>query len=353
MAKSTEKDEREQQSEQPQTESDLGSSQAVETKASPAAKRKNNSKSGQKRTVAKRGSASKAAAPDVNSSESIWKTNDYKSGVKPVWCPGCGHYGSLSAFYKGLAACDVDPKNLVIVSGIGCSGRFSHFVKGYCFHVLHGRVLPVCQGIAASTGGYDLKVFGISGDGDALAIGGGHLPHAARRNPNMVYMILDNAIYGLTKGQFSPTTRQSAITSSSPFGVTENRLDPLSLLLGYNVSFVARGFSANNKQLGTIMSQAIQHRGFSVVHVLSPCVSFNKEISYDFLSERVKPLPDDFDSSNKVAAFRFAQDTEKIYTGVFYKEDRPTLQEYHTNAIKQAQKKKNAGDIDALLDTFR
>ncbi len=275
---------------------------------------------------------------------------DYKSGVKPIWCPGCGHYGSLAAFYKGLALNNLDPKNLVIVSGIGCSGRFSHFVKGYGFHVLHGRVLPVCQGIAASTQG--LLVCGISGDGDALAIGGGHLPHAARRNPNMVYMILDNSIYGLTKGQFSPTTFQGAKTVTSPYGVTEARLDPLSLLLGYNVSFVARGFSADNKMLREIMSAAIQHRGFSVVHVLSPCVSFNKEVTYDYLSERVTALPEDFDSTNKVSAFRYAQDPEKIYAGIFYQEERPTLQDYHSQAIESACRDSQAGDLEAVLNRY-
>ncbi len=276
---------------------------------------------------------------------------DYKSGVKPVWCPGCGHYGSLSAFFKGLSENGIDPKDLVIISGIGCSGRFSHFVKGYGFHVLHGRVLPVAQGICASTRG--LLVCGVSGDGDALAIGGGHLPHAARRNPNMVYMILDNSIYGLTKGQFSPTTRQDTVTTTSPFGVTEKRLDPLSLLLGYDASFVARGFSANNNQLATIMTEAIRHPGFAVVHVLSPCVTFNRQVTYDFLHANCKELPPDYDPSNKVNAFTYAQDPDKIYTGIFYRENRPTLQNYHDNAIQCARKTAHAGDLEHLLSTFK
>ena len=276
---------------------------------------------------------------------------DYKSGVKPVWCPGCGHYGCLSAFYKGLVQNEINPKDLTLVSGIGCSGRFSHFVRGYCFHVLHGRVLPTCQGIAAAADP-GVVVCGISGDGDALAIGGGHLPHTARRNPNMVYIILDNSIYGLTKGQFSPTTRHGMRTATSPYGVTEKRLDPLSLLLAYDASFVARGFSANNKQLANIMARAIRHRGFSVVHVLSPCVTFNKEITYDYLSQNTKELPEDFDESNKVDAFKYAQDESAIYTGVFYHENRPTLQEYHDEAIKTARKDPNAGDLEHLLNTF-
>lgn len=295
------------------------------------------------------------AAKDASSEKKDKKIkrsiSEYRSGVKPVWCPGCGHYGSLSGFFKGLVENDIDPKNLTLVSGIGCSGRFSHFVKGYCFHVLHGRVLPVCQGIAAATSG--LMVCGISGDGDALAIGGGHLPHAARRNPHMVYMILDNAIYGLTKGQFSPTTGQNVVTASSPFGVTETRMDPLSLLLAYNASFVARGFSANNKQLAHIMAEAIRHRGFSVVHVLSPCVTFNKEITYDYLSQNVRPLPDDFDPTNKVDAFTYAQSPEAIYTGIFYREDRMTLQDYHASSYKIAQEDTNAGNLDYLLGTFK
>ncbi|RJO68672.1 MAG: 2-oxoacid:ferredoxin oxidoreductase subunit beta [Myxococcales bacterium] len=283
-------------------------------------------------------------------SERIRKPGDYKSGVKPVWCPGCGHYGALSAFYKAVAACGVDPKDLVIISGIGCSGRFSHFVKGYGFHVLHGRVLPVCQGIAASTKG--LLVCGISGDGDALAIGGGHVPHAARRNPNMVYIVLDNSIYGLTKGQFSPTTRERTKTSTSPFGVTEGCLDPLSLFLGYNASFVARGFSANSKQLSEMLAEAIRHPGFAVVHVLSPCVTFAKHQTYDSLSERIRLLPEDFDPSNKVAAFRYAQDQEALYTGIFYRELRPTLQDHHNRAIDEARHDPSAGDFEKLLDSY-
>lgn len=298
-------------------------------------------------------SEAKGEQPDSTAAKDAQKflPTDYKSGVKPVWCPGCGHYGSLSAFFKGLAENGIDPKDLVIVSGIGCSGRFSHFVKGYGFHVLHGRVLPVAQGICASTKG--LLVCGVSGDGDALAIGGGHLPHAARRNPNMVYMILDNAIYGLTKGQFSPTTDQETITVTSPYGVLEQRMDPLSLLLGYNVSFVARGFSANNKQLAGIMAEAIRHKGFSVVHVLSPCVSFNKQMTYDFLHTHTEELPEEFDQTNKVDAFSYAQNNEKIYTGIFYRESRPTLEDYHTGAIERATQTPEAGDMEALLDTFK
>jgi len=325
----------------------------VEAKKAPAkapATKKANGKAAAKNGKANGKSPSKPNG-NGNGNGSGFTVKDYKSGVKPVWCPGCGHFGSLSAFYKGLVANEIDPKNMALISGIGCSGRFSHFVKGYCFHVLHGRVLPVCQGIAASTRG--LTVVGISGDGDALAIGGGHLPHAARRNPNMVYMILDNAIYGLTKGQFSPTTKQNSVTASSPYGVTEDRIDPLSLLLGYNASFVARGWSANNKQLAMIMAEAIKHRGFSVVHVLSPCVTFNKEITYDYLSSKTVELPEDYDPSNKVKAFKYAQDPEKIYTGIFYKEERPTLQQYHASALETAQQSEHAGNWDHLLDGFR
>lgn len=306
-------------------------------------------KNNEKKTVSKQVKTDKNGKQTEDKKRTV---QDYKSGVKPVWCPGCGHYGALSAFYKGLVTNEINPKDLTLVSGIGCSGRFSHFVRGYCFHVLHGRVLPTCQGIAASAKP-GVVVCGISGDGDALAIGGGHLPHTARRNPNMVYIILDNSIYGLTKGQFSPTTRHGMNTATSPYGVTEKRLDPLSLLLAYDASFVARGFSANNKQLANIMARAIKHRGFSVVHVLSPCVTFNKEITYDFLSQNTKELPDDYDETNKVDAFKYAQDPSSIYTGVFYHENRPTMQEYHDEAIKTAKKDPNAGDLEYLINNFR
>ena len=218
----------------------------------------------------------------------VMKPKDYKSDVAPIWCPGCGDFGDLAAFTQALAALKTDPKDLCIVSGIGCSGRFSHFIKSYAYHTAHGRALPTAIGVKAANP--DLSVFVVGGDGDGLSIGGGHIPHAARRNPDITYMILDNAIYGLTKGQGSPTSPTGMVTPTTPFGLEDPPLDPLRMFLSYGISFVARGFSSDVKGTAKLIEEASRHKGFSVLQLISPCPTFNKVITFDFMKDSVAPF---------------------------------------------------------------
>lgn len=254
------------------------------------------------------------------------KPKDYKSDVDPIWCPGCGDFGDLAAFTQALSALQLDPKDICIVSGIGCSGRFSHFIKCYAYHTAHGRALPTAVGVKASRP--DLNVFVVGGDGDGVSIGGGHIPHAARRNPDLTYLILDNAVYGLTKGQGSPTSPVGMVTGTTPFGLEDPPLDPLRMFLSYGISFVARGFSSDVKGVSKLLQEAVAHKGFSIIQLISPCPTFNKVITFDFMKERVAPIPEDHDPTSIDAAFELALDRERIFTGVFYRNDGlPTLEE--------------------------
>lgn len=254
------------------------------------------------------------------------KAKDYKNDVEPIWCPGCGDFGDLAAFTQALAVMQLDPKDICIVSGIGCSGRFSHFIRGYAYHTAHGRALPTAIGVKAANP--KLHVFVVGGDGDGFSIGGGHIPHAARRNADITYLIIDNAVYGLTKGQVSPTSPVGMVSGTTPFGLEDPPLDPLPMLLSYGVSFVARGFSSDVKQVSKLVQEAVAHRGFSIVHLISPCPTFNQVITFDFMKGRVTPIPDDHDPTSLDAAFRLALNRDHYYTGVFYRNNAlPTMEQ--------------------------
>jgi len=252
------------------------------------------------------------------------KASEYKTSLKPIWCPGCGDFGALTAFYNAFSEAGLDPKDVAIISGIGCSGRFGYFVKSYGFHVVHGRVLPIAMGTKISNS--DLHVFGISGDGDSLAIGGGHIPHMARRNMKMVYVILDNAIYGLTKGQASPTSPLAMKTGTTPAGGFEKPVDPVLLMLAYGVTFVGRAYTAKHKTVSNLLVKAINHDGFAVIHAISPCPTFNKNVTFKSVSQLVEDIPEDHDPTNKMKAMELAMAKEKLYLGLFYQSEEPTLE---------------------------
>jgi 2-oxoglutarate ferredoxin oxidoreductase subunit beta len=279
------------------------------------------------------------------------KPKDYKSDVTPIWCPGCGDFGDLAAFTQALSTLQVDPKDLCIVSGIGCSGRFSHFIKSYSYHTAHGRALPTAVGVKAASP--DLMVFVVGGDGDGLSIGGGHIPHAARRNPDITYMILDNSIYGLTKGQVSPTSPIGMLTGTTPFGLEDPPLDPLRMFLSYGVTFVARGFSSDVKGTAALILEAVKHRGFSVLQLISPCPTFNKVITFESMKERVAPLPESHDPTDLGAAMTMALDRERVYTGVFYRaEGVPTMDEKLDHQRKLTMDKRPR-TIEGIFETFK
>jgi len=247
----------------------------------------------------------------------------YRTDALPIWCPGCGYYGITHGLTNALNVLEIENRNLVVISGIGCAGRFPFFVNGYGFHAIHGRALPVACGVKISSP--EFTVVAITGDGDALAIGGGHLPHAIRRNVDITMILFDNGIYGLTKGQSSPTTPQGQVTGTHPYGNPDAPLNPLLLALAYGASFVGSGYAGEPHALGELMKQALSHRGFSFVCVVSPCVTFDHvNITYDRMREKWYPVPNDHDTRDRRAAMDLALAEDINFYGLLYQDDRAT-----------------------------
>ena len=241
---------------------------------------------------------------------------DYRTDELPTWCPGCGYFGITHAIVQTCHELGLKNEEVCAVSGIGCAGRYPIFMKAYGFHTLHGRAVPVATGIKLAR--EDLTVFVVSGDGDCLGIGGGHLPHVARKNIDITLFLFDNGIYGLTKGQSSPTTPQGQGTSSHNAGNPDTPLRPISLALAYGASFVARGFAGDVEGMKNIFKQAIQHKGFSFIHLVSPCVTFDKEnITWKGLRGQFIEVPPTHDVTDHEAAVRLAADPRHI-TGIYY-----------------------------------
>jgi 2-oxoglutarate ferredoxin oxidoreductase subunit beta len=251
----------------------------------------------------------------------------YKGPVSPDWCPGCGDYGVLRSVQEAAGKNGVAPKDLLIVSGIGCSSNLPGFIHAYGIHSLHGRAVPVATG--AHLANTDLKVVITGGDGDGYGIGIGHLLHAMRRNLDVTYVVMDNQIYGLTTGQASPTTSKGHVTKSTPVGNAETPLNPLALAIASGATYVARGFSGEAKLLTDLIAGGIAHKGFALIDVFSPCVTYNKINTYPFFKERVYKLedenwePSDFHKS-LTKAYEWG---DRIPLGVIYKTDQPTYED--------------------------
>jgi 2-oxoglutarate ferredoxin oxidoreductase subunit beta len=254
-----------------------------------------------------------------------YKTSDYKSSVKPSWCPGCGHYSVLNAMINAFVELQLPPENLVVASGIGCSSRIPYFINSYGFHSVHGRALPLAVGIKAANP--KIRVVVAGGDGDGFSIGGNHILHTARKNPDMTYIVMDNAIYGLTKGQNSPTSPVELHTKVNPYESIDEKLNPILIALGNNTSFIARSCSADIKGLSQLILQGMEHRGFAFIQVMSPCVQYNTEVTYDSLKKNLQPLPENHDVTDRAAAVYLALQKSPMYTGIFYKVIRPTLKD--------------------------
>ena len=250
---------------------------------------------------------------------------DY-NGLIPAWCPGCGNFGILAAVKKTLVELNLDPHDILLVSGIGQAGKLPHYTKGNVFNSLHGR--PVPPAIGAKLANRELTVIAISGDGDGYGEGGNHFVHAARRNHDITYLVHNNQIYGLTKGQTSPTSDIGFVTKTTPQGAPPP-INPITLAIAAGASFVARAFAGDIDYLSQIIKQGINHRGFALIDILQPCVSFNHKNTYQWYKERVYKLEQDgnYDISDKNAAFKKAQEWgEHIPIGVFFREDRPTYE---------------------------
>ena len=268
---------------------------------------------------------------------------EYRNDYNPNWCPGCGDYGVLRSIATAFQEIGLRNEQIVMVSGIGCNGRFPHNFKTYGIHTLHGRVLPVAQGIHIANP--ELCVVGIAGDGDAFAIGGGHVPHTARRNPDLAYIVLDNGIYGQTKGQPSPTTPLGFKTKVTPDGNQEDPIDISRLALAFGVSFLARGFPGKHNHLAHLIAEGIRHRGFALIHVLNPCPTFHdtwKEYAATTVEVGSEHDPSDYD-----AALRLIGRKDKTPIGIIYKQNRPTLAE----RVRVSSQQKL--ELKSLLNTFR
>jgi 2-oxoglutarate ferredoxin oxidoreductase subunit beta len=273
----------------------------------------------------------------------------YKSDEKPTWCPGCGDFGVLNALYNAVRAKGWEPKDIVLVSGIGCSSRLPFFANTYGFHGVHGRVMPIATGVRVANP--ELKVLALGGDGDAFAIGGGHFIHAARRNLDVCYVIMDNAIYGLTKGQTSPTSSVGFVTKSTPKGSPDRSISPLLLALASGATFVARAFSGRPKELAEIIVQGIDHNGFAVVDCYSPCPTFNKVNTFKAYREETANLPEDYDPTDRVKALEYAAKDEPLYLGVFYREQGDSFED-HVRSQQSGGEADAPRVIEAVLNRF-
>lgn len=253
---------------------------------------------------------------------------DFRNDVAPNWCPGCGDFAVLAAMQRALANLGYEPEQVAVLSGIGCSGRISGYIHAYGFHGVHGRVLPLAQGLKMAN--RDLVVIAAGGDGDGYAIGLNHTIHAIRRNIDLTYLVMDNQIYGLTKGQTSPRSAVGFQTKSTPKGSIEAPIAPLQMALAAGATFVAQGFSSDINQLVHIIEEGIRHPGFAMINIFSPCVTFNKINTYDWFRQNVVPTDtiEGYDPHDRNKAMQTLMETDGMLTGIIYQDkETPSYQD--------------------------
>jgi 2-oxoglutarate ferredoxin oxidoreductase subunit beta len=273
----------------------------------------------------------------------------------PNWCPGCGNFGIQAALKQALVNLKLEPQNVVISTGIGCGSKVNQWIETYGFAGLHGRSLPVAMGIKLANP--ELTVIDVGGDGDGYGIGMGHFINTMRRNLDITYIVQDNQLYALTLGQTSPTSDKGARGPSTPLGVIEDPVNPIRLALAAGGTFVARGFSGDLPHLTMLIEKAIAHRGFALIDVFQPCVTFNKLNTYDYFQNRVYKLEDlkDYDPSNLEAAFKKAGEwNPKIPVGLFYQVSRPTYEDADPGLSKGIPAKADISNIDvsSMMESF-
>lgn len=282
---------------------------------------------------------------------------DFRNNVKPNWCPGCGDFSVQAAIQRASANVGLDPEQLAVVSGIGCSGRISGYINSYGFHGIHGRSLPIAQGLKMAN--KELTVIASGGDGDGFAIGLGHTIHAIRRNVNITYIVMDNQIYGLTKGQTSPRSSTGFKTKSTPQGSIEPALAPMEMALTAGATFVAQSFSSDLKELTALIEAGLNHEGFSLINVFSPCVTYNKINTYDWFKENLTKLSDveGYDPSNREQAMGLLMEKQGLVTGLIYQNsDQPSYQQlisdYSEQPLSSHDIRLEEGTFDQLVKEF-
>jgi 2-oxoglutarate ferredoxin oxidoreductase subunit beta len=283
-----------------------------------------------------------------------FQSKDFKSDLKPIWCPGCGDFGVVQALYRALAAVGRPPHEIAFVSGIGCSSRIPGYTTVYGFNTVHGRALPIAQGIKLANP--DLLVLVAGGDGDGFSIGGGHVAHAIRRNMDLTYIIMDNQIYGLTKGQLSPTSPKGLKTASSSYGSMEDPVNPLLYVLGYGARFVAQGTPADMAGLAHLIEEGLRYPGFAFINVQSPCITYG-EVDQQIKAHKGKMVPLaslGHDPANRLRAMELAQEYGRtLHTGVFYRDPQPDATYEALARERQQALVATAADRRHILELFR
>jgi 2-oxoglutarate/2-oxoacid ferredoxin oxidoreductase subunit beta len=277
----------------------------------------------------------------------------FKSDLKPIWCPGCGDFAVGQALYRALAAIGRPPHEIAFVSGIGCSSRIPGYTTAYGFNTVHGRALPIAQGIKIASP--DLLVICAGGDGDGFSIGGGHVAHAIRRNVDLTYVVMDNQIYGLTKGQLSPTSPRGLKTATSSLGSLEDPVNPLLYVLAYGAPFVAQGTSADIPGLSAMIEEGLRYPGFACINVLSPCVTFGEDDQQiKELRAKTKTLESlHHDAGDQLRAMDLARAYGKeVHTGVFYRNPAPPPTYDSLVAERQIEQRASAVSGAGVLDGF-
>jgi 2-oxoglutarate ferredoxin oxidoreductase subunit beta len=275
----------------------------------------------------------------------------FKNEVKPVWCPGCGDYSVLAALTGALQNLGRIPEHTAVISGIGCSSRLPGYLSCYGFNSIHGRAILIATGVKLSRP--ELTVCVTIGDGDCFAIGGGHVAHAVRRNIDMTLIVMDNGIYGLTKGQVSPTTPLGTKTKTTYYGAYEQPFNPLEVMMAYGCTFVAQGYAGDYKFVTSLIEQGIEHRGFSYIDVISPCPTYRGMDAYKVLREMENRLtPENHDASSWEAAMKVAHDRSRMHTGILYRKEQEIYEETQEHLREKAAKVRKA-DVVGIANVYR
>lgn len=279
-------------------------------------------------------------------------TQDF-SGYNPTWCPGCGDFGIGIAIKQAFVQLGYDPSTLAVVFGIGCSGNMNDFLNAYAIHALHGRALPNAVGIKLAN--HKLPVVAVVGDGDCYGEGGNHLIHAARGNHDITVIVHDNGVYGLTTGQVAPTAQKGFKSKSTPSGIIEVPMSPLALAITSGATFVAQSFASDTSHVAAMIKEGISHKGFSLINVLQPCVTFNKVNTYQYYLKRAYKLPADYNSEdfNTAVVKSLEPREEKFPLGVIFRSGHPAFHESLAQLNNESLVKRDRfTDFEKLTEKF-